>query len=125
MLLVIVPTSIKNDLFLRALRRESVTHTPIWIMRQAGRYLPEYRALRKEAGSFMNLCSNPELACEVTMQPLRRFNLDAAILFSDILTVPDAMGLNLYFEEGEGPTDLKGEFEFTNWDKVKLFSKTL
>ena len=103
MLLVIVPTSIKNDLFLRALRRESVTHTPIWIMRQAGRYLPEYRALRKEAGSFMNLCSNPELACEVTMQPLRRFNLDAAILFSDILTVPDAMGLGLYFEEGEGP----------------------
>ena len=96
MLLVIVPTSIKNDLFLRALRREPVTQTPIWIMRQAGRYLPEYRALRKEAGSFMNLCSNPELACEVTMQPLRRFNLDAAILFSDILTVPDAMGCLLY-----------------------------
>ncbi len=94
---------IKNDTFLRALRKESVPYTPIWIMRQAGRYLPEYRALRKEAGSFMNLCSNPELACEVTMQPLRRFNLDAAILFSDILTIPDAMGLGLYFEEGEGP----------------------
>ena len=94
---------IKNDTFLRALRKESVPYTPIWIMRQAGRYLPEYRALRKEAGSFMNLCSNPELACEVTMQPIRRFNLDAAILFSDILTIPDAMGLGLYFEEGEGP----------------------
>ena len=94
---------IKNDTFLRALRKESVPYTPIWIMRQAGRYLPEYRALRKEAGSFMNLCSNPEWACEVTMQPIRRFNLDAAILFSDILTIPDAMGLGLYFEEGEGP----------------------
>ena len=94
---------IKNDSFLRALRKESVPYTPVWIMRQAGRYLPEYRALRKEAGSFMNLCSNPELACEVTMQPLRRFNLDAAILFSDILTIPDAMGLGLYFETGEGP----------------------
>jgi len=98
-----VSSIIKNDTFLRALRKESVPYTPIWIMRQAGRYLPEYRALRKEAGSFMNLCSNPELACEVTMQPLRRFNLDAAILFSDILTIPDAMGLGLYFEEGEGP----------------------
>ena len=116
MLLVIVPTSIKNDLFLRALRREPVPHTPIWIMRQAGRYLPEYRALRKEAGSFMNLCSNPELACEVTMQPLRRFNLDAAILFSDILTVPDAMGLGLYFEEGEGP---KFKFPVNNETSIK------
>ena len=94
---------LKNDLLLRALRKDTVPYTPIWIMRQAGRYLPEYLAIRKQAGSFMNLCSNPQLACEVTMQPLRRFNLDAAILFSDILTIPDAMGLGLYFEEGEGP----------------------
>ncbi|HDN69016.1 MAG TPA: uroporphyrinogen decarboxylase, partial [Gammaproteobacteria bacterium] len=77
--------------------------TPVWMMRQAGRYLPEYLKIRKQAGSFMNLCTNPELACEVTMQPLERFPLDAAILFSDILTIPDAMGLGLYFEEGEGP----------------------
>lgn len=92
-----------NDRFLRALRREPVDTTPIWIMRQAGRYLPEYRATRARAGSFMNLCKNPELACEVTMQPLARFPLDAAILFSDILTIPDAMGLGLSFVEGEGP----------------------
>jgi len=96
-------TELKNDRFLRALQRQPVDKTPIWIMRQAGRYLPEYRATRAEAGSFMDLCKNPELACEVTMQPLRRYNLDAAILFSDILTVPDAMGLGLYFAEGEGP----------------------
>lgn len=96
-------TKLENDLLLRALLREPVERTPVWIMRQAGRYLPEYRATRAQAGSFMDLCRNPELACEVTMQPLRRFNLDAAILFSDILTVPDAMGLGLYFEEGEGP----------------------
>lgn len=96
-------TTLKNDRFLRALRREPVNTTPIWIMRQAGRYLPEYRALRAEAGSFMSVCTNPELACEVTLQPLRRFDLDAAILFSDILTIPDAMGLGLYFAEGEGP----------------------
>ncbi len=88
---------------IKALLREPVDKTPIWIMRQAGRYLPEYRALREKAGSFMALCQNPELACEVTMMPLRRFQLDAAILFSDILTIPDAMGLGLYFEEGEGP----------------------
>jgi len=93
----------KNDRFLRALRREPVDTTPIWIMRQAGRYLPEYRATRARAGSFMNLCKNPELACEVTLQPLTRFPLDAAILFSDILTIPDAMGLGLNFVEGEGP----------------------
>lgn len=96
-------TELKNDRFLRALLREPVDTTPIWIMRQAGRYLPEYRATRKKAGNFMNLCRNPELACEVTMQPLERFDLDAAILFSDILTIPDAMGLGLYFTEGEGP----------------------
>jgi uroporphyrinogen decarboxylase len=92
-----------NDRLLRALLRQPVDRTPIWIMRQAGRYLPEYRATRSRAGSFLDLCQNPELACEVTLQPLRRFPLDAAILFSDILTVPDAMGLGLYFEAGEGP----------------------
>ena len=94
---------IKNDLFLKALRGETVERPPVWMMRQAGRYLPEYRNIREQAGSFLNLCTNPELACEVTMQPLRRFNFDAAILFSDILTIPDAMGLGLYFTEGEGP----------------------
>lgn len=96
-------SQLKNDRLLRALLREPVDTTPIWIMRQAGRYLPEYRATRAKAGSFMGLCENPELACEVTMQPLDRFPLDAAILFSDILTIPDAMGLGLYFSEGEGP----------------------
>ncbi len=96
-------TELKNDLFLRALKRQPVPRTPMWIMRQAGRYLPEYRATRAEAGDFMSLCRNAELACEVTLQPLRRYRLDAAILFSDILTVPDAMGLGLYFETGEGP----------------------
>jgi len=95
--------SLKNDRFLRALMQEPVDRTPIWIMRQAGRYLPEYRATRQKAGSFLDLCTNPDLACEVTLQPLERFDLDAAILFSDILTVPDAMGLGLYFAEGEGP----------------------
>jgi len=96
-------TELKNDRFLRALLREPVDVTPVWMMRQAGRYLPEYRATRARAGSFMDLCMNPELACEVTLQPLERFPLDAAILFSDILTIPDAMGLGLYFSEGEGP----------------------
>ena len=94
---------LKNDLYIRALLRQPTSRTPVWVMRQAGRYLPEYRQLRAQAGSFMNLCTNPELACEVTLQPLRRFPLDAAILFSDILTIPDAMGLGLYFAEGEGP----------------------
>ena len=94
---------LKNDRFLRALLREPVDVTPVWMMRQAGRYLPEYRATRARAGSFMDLCKSPELACEVTLQPLERFPLDAAILFSDILTIPDAMGLGLYFAEGEGP----------------------
>lgn len=94
---------LKNDRYLRALLRQPVDYTPVWMMRQAGRYLPEYKATRAEAGDFMSLCKNAELACEVTLQPLRRFPLDAAILFSDILTIPDAMGLGLYFEEGEGP----------------------
>ncbi len=96
-------TPLKNDRYLRALSKQSVDVTPVWMMRQAGRYLPEYKAIRAEAGDFMALCTNPELACEVTLQPLRRFPLDAAILFSDILTIPDAMGLGLYFEAGEGP----------------------
>lgn len=96
-------TELKNDRFLRALLRQPVDVTPVWMMRQAGRYLPEYRATRARAGDFMALCMNPELACEVTLQPLDRYPLDAAILFSDILTVPDAMGLGLYFETGEGP----------------------
>lgn len=95
--------ALKNDRFLRALLRQPVDLTPVWMMRQAGRYLPEYRASRARAGSFMDLCTNPDLACEVTLQPLARYPLDAAILFSDILTIPDAMGLGLYFESGEGP----------------------
>lgn len=96
-------SELKNDRFLRALSREPVDATPVWMMRQAGRYLPEYRASRAKAGDFMSLCMSPEFACEVTMQPLARYPLDAAILFSDILTIPDAMGLGLYFETGEGP----------------------
>ena len=87
---------LQNDLFLRALRREPVERTPVWLMRQAGRYLAEYRATRAKAGDFLSLCKNPELACEVTLQPIDRFGFDAAILFSDILTVPDAMGLGLH-----------------------------
>lgn len=94
---------LKNDRYLRALLKQPVDMTPVWMMRQAGRYLPEYKATRAQAGDFMSLCKNHELACEVTLQPLRRYELDAAILFSDILTVPDAMGLGLYFETGEGP----------------------
>ncbi|MDH5444807.1 MAG: uroporphyrinogen decarboxylase [Gammaproteobacteria bacterium] len=96
-------TELQNDRFLKALCREPVDMTPVWMMRQAGRYLPEYRKTRAEAGDFLTLCKTPDLACEVTMQPLRRYDLDAAILFSDILTIPDAMGLGLYFEQGEGP----------------------
>ena len=96
-------SELQNDLLLRALLRQPVERTPVWIMRQAGRYLPEYRQVREQAGDFMSVCSNPDLACEVTLQPLRRYKLDAAILFSDILTIPDAMGLGLYFATGEGP----------------------
>ena len=96
-------TQLKNDRYLKALLREPVDMTPVWMMRQAGRYLPEYKASRAEAGNFMSLCRNADLACEVTLQPLRRYALDAAILFSDILTIPDAMGLGLSFGAGEGP----------------------
>lgn len=94
---------LKNDVFLRALLCQPVPYTPVWMMRQAGRYLPEYRATRAKAGSFLQLCQAPDLACEVTLQPLARYALDAAILFSDILTIPHAMGLGLQFETGEGP----------------------
>ena len=96
-------TVLKNDTFLRALLNQPVKYTPVWLMRQAGRYLPEYRAIRAKAGSFLDLCHSTDLATEVTLQPLDRFALDAAILFSDILTIPDAMGLGLHFVEGEGP----------------------
>lgn len=94
---------LENDRYLKTILGEPVDYTPIWMMRQAGRHLPEYKELRKQAGDFMTLCSTPELACEATLQPTRRYPLDAAILFSDILTIPDAMGLGLYFETGEGP----------------------
>lgn len=96
-------TKLKNDTFLRALLRQPTEYTPVWLMRQAGRYLPEYNQTRTRAGNFLALCKNPDFATEVTMQPLARFPLDAAILFSDILTIPDAMGLGLYFSDGEGP----------------------
>ena len=96
-------TRLENDVLLRALRREPTPYTPVWIMRQAGRYLPEYGRTRARAGGFLDLCRSPDLAVEVTLQPLERFALDAAIVFSDILTIPDAMGLGLYFAEGEGP----------------------
>ena len=92
-----------NDIFIRALLKQAVEKTPVWMMRQAGRYLPEYRKVRAQAGSFMDLCTNPELASEVTLQPLERFDFDAAILFSDILNITDEMGLRLYLVEGEGP----------------------
>src|ERR1700693_137545 len=96
-------TPLKNDTFLRALLRQPTDYTPLWLMRQAGRYLPEYRATRARASSFLGLAKNPDYATEVALQPLARYDLDAAILFSDILTVPDAMGLGLYFADGEGP----------------------
>jgi len=95
--------ALKNDLLIRALKRQDTERTPVWVMRQAGRYLPEYRKVRKQAGDFMTMAQNPEMVCEVTLQPLRRFPLDAVIIFSDILTIPDAMGLGLYFVTGEGP----------------------
>ncbi|BBN58526.1 uroporphyrinogen decarboxylase [Hydrogenovibrio marinus] len=110
---------LQNDRFLRALLKQPVDRTPVWMMRQAGRYLPEYRETRKQAGSFMDLCRNKELACEVTLQPLERYPLDAAILFSDILTIPDAMGLGLRFETGEGPVFDKPVRTMT--DAKKLF----
>src|SRR5688572_17313940 len=109
--------SLRNDTLIRALLRQPTPYTPVWIMRQAGRYLPEYNATRRRAGSFLALAKNPDLATEVTLQPLARFPLDAAILFSDILTVPDAMGLGLYFVEGEGPKferPLRDEWEIRN-----------
>ncbi len=110
---------LQNDVFLRALLRQPTPYTPVWIMRQAGRYLPEYNKTRSQAGSFLNLCKNPDLATEVTLQPLARFNLDAAILFSDILTIPDAMGLGLYFADGEGP---KFERPLREEKQIKLLS---
>lgn len=116
-------TVLKNDTFLRALMREKTDYTPVWMMRQAGRYLPEYRATRAKAGDFLSLCKNTELATEVTLQPLERFPLDAAILFSDILTVPDAMGLGLYFEQGEGPKferPLRDEAAILNLPEVDM-----
>ena len=133
--------ALRNDRLLRALRREPVDATPVWLMRQAGRYLPEYRATRARAGSFLAMAKTPELACEVTLQPLARFDLDAAILFSDILTVPDAMGLGLYFVDGEGPKferpirsvadvdklfvpDMAGELRYV-MDAVSLIRKEL
>ncbi|MER2490368.1 uroporphyrinogen decarboxylase [Catenovulum sediminis] len=105
---------LKNTRYLDALLKKPIDRTPVWMMRQAGRYLPEYREVRAQAGDFMSLCKNPELACEVTMQPLRRYPLDAAILFSDILTIPDAMGMGLYFETGEGPKFTKSLNDLTD-----------
>ncbi|HTN32464.1 MAG TPA: uroporphyrinogen decarboxylase [Marinobacter sp.] len=115
-------TELKNDRFLRALMRQPVDRTPVWMMRQAGRYLPEYRASRTKAGDFLSLCKNTPLACEVTLQPLERFPLDAAILFSDILTIPDALGLGLYFETGEGPKfkhPIRSEADVAALPKIK------
>ena len=112
-------SKLKNDTFMRALLREPTPYTPVWLMRQAGRYLPEYNQTRARAGNFLALCKNPDLATEVTLQPLARFPLDAAIVFSDILTIPDAMGLGLYFAEGEGPRferPLREEWEIRRLD---------
>src|SRR5216117_1736321 len=109
--------ALQNDTLIRALLRQPTAYTPVWLMRQAGRYLPEYNETRRRAGSFLALCKTPSLAAEVTLQPLERFPLDAAILFSDILTIPDAMGLGLSFAEGEGPRferPLRDEREIRN-----------
>ena len=106
--------------YINALLKKEVSRTPIWVMRQAGRYLPEYRQTRKRAGDFLSLCKSSDLACEVTLQPLERFDLDAAILFSDILTIPDAMGLGLHFVEGEGPKFSK---PLTTLDDIDQLSK--
>ncbi|WP_434526815.1 uroporphyrinogen decarboxylase [Photorhabdus asymbiotica] len=111
---------LKNDRYLRALLRQPVDVTPVWMMRQAGRYLPEYKITRAGAGDFISLCKNTELACEVTLQPLRRYPLDAAILFSDILTIPDAMGLGLYFEAGEGPRFKSPVFSRADVEKLPV-----
>lgn len=113
-------SQLKNDRFIRALLQQPVDKTPIWIMRQAGRYLPEYRKTRQQAGDFLTLCKTPELACEVTLQPLARFELDAAILFSDILTIPDAMGLGLQFKEGDGPSFTKPIQSSRDIDKLSV-----
>ncbi|MER2474512.1 uroporphyrinogen decarboxylase [Photorhabdus laumondii] len=112
--------ALKNDRYLRALLRQSVDVTPVWMMRQAGRYLPEYQSTRAKAGDFIALCKNTELACEVTLQPLQRYPLDAAILFSDILTIPDAMGLGLYFEAGEGPRFKSPVFSRADVEKLPV-----
>ena len=111
---------LKNDRYIKAALSQVVDKTPVWMMRQAGRYLPEYRKLREKAGDFMSLCTNPELACEVTLQPLQRFDLDAAILFSDILTIPDAMGLGLYFKTGEGPAFRNPIASISDIDKLEV-----
>tara|TARA_B100000686_G_scaffold338354_1_gene410769 strand:- start:681 stop:1742 length:1062 start_codon:yes stop_codon:yes gene_type:complete len=113
-------TKLKNNTILKALLRQPTEYTPVWMMRQAGRYLPEYNKTRSRAGDFLSLCKNPDLATEVTMQPLERYSLDAAILFSDILTIPDAMGLGLYFAEGEGP-----KFERPLRDEREILSLTI
>ncbi len=118
-------TSLKNDIFIKTLLKQPVDRTPVWMMRQAGRYLPEYREVRAKAGSFLDLCTNPELACEVTLQPLDRFDFDAAILFSDILTIPDAMGLGLYFSEGEGPKFKNPVRTATDINKLPIPDPTL
>ena len=112
--------ALKNDLLLRALLREATPRRPIWLMRQAGRYLPEYRATRARAGSFMSMCMNPEFACEVTLQPLDRYPLDAAILFSDILTIPHAMDVGLEFEAGEGPKIARPIRTTADVDRLKI-----